>query len=482
MEFGDLSENPFARVSRKAKTSRRRAVVRAFQVFVLVSLATGGVLLLANQSKRWMIGRLTADFETLGATEKISRLKQLADLGVFSVEPLVNSMTDQDDSVARAGYELLRTAQNNWTVLPAEDEASRHELLIDSLKAVAIKLPDHRTGWGTSLLQQTLMFAAEHPDATGSLPERASNAINLLALSGRPTLSGATADLETAQAGRLAVQGAPLPVDDVQSVDQWTTWPPNQLVARELGEPSPVATSSADVDSVASFSLRSDQAGVPERTGIRSAYTPTVYKSGANRLQVVGENEVVQLAEVASSQEHLETGKPEAKGQESSIISQPVQRADLTSPNALEANALEANALEANAQVAMVDSPMGAFDDASVMRWLGSPHAALREKAKLELVSRGFDGTAIAIATRIYTGDVNEKIELVDALVGTSVIDPRPWLLLLLQDSDRDVRSRTISSLGSMDDPAITARLQSHLAQENDPAVASRIRRVLNLR
>jgi hypothetical protein len=197
---------------------------------------------------------------------------------------------------------------------------------------------------------------------------------------------------------------------------------------------------------------------------------------------VVGETEVVQLAEVASSQEHLETGKPEAKGQESSIISQPVQRADLTSPNALEANALEANALEANAQVAMVDSPMGAFDDASVMRWLGSPHAALREKAKLELVSRGFDGTAIAIATRIYTGDVNEKIELVDALVGTSVIDPRPWLLLLLQDSDRDVRSRTISSLGSMDDPAITARLQSHLAQENDPAVASRIRRVLNLR
>ena len=472
MEFGDLSENPFARVSRKAKTSRRRAVVRAFQVFVLVSLATGGVLLLANQSKRWLVGRLTADFETLGATDKIARLKQLADLGVFSVEPLVNSMTDQDDGVARAGYELLRTAQNNWTVLPAEDEASRHELLIDSLKGVAIKLPDHRTGWGTSLLQQTLMFAAEHPDVNGSLPEMASNAINLFALSGRPTLSDATADLGAAQSGRLDVQGDPLPVDAVKSVDEWTTWPPSQVVGRKMGESSPVATSSADLDSVPAFSLRSDQAAGAEQTVIRSGAAPTVYKSGANRLQVVGENEVVQLAEVVNSQEHSETDKPEPEGRGSAMTNQPVHRAELTSPVML----------DANAQVAMVDSPMGTFDDASVMRWLGSPHAALREKAKLELVSRGFDGTAIAIATRIYTGDIDEKLELVDALAGTSVIDPRPWLLLLLQDSDRDVRSRTISSLGSMDDPAIIASLQSHLAQESDPAVASRIRRVLDLR
>ena len=58
MEFGDLSENPFARVARKEKNTRRRALVRAFQVFVLVTIATGGILVLANQSKRWLAGRL----------------------------------------------------------------------------------------------------------------------------------------------------------------------------------------------------------------------------------------------------------------------------------------------------------------------------------------------------------------------------------------------------------------------------------------
>jgi HEAT repeat protein len=73
-------------------------------------------------------------------------------------------------------------------------------------------------------------------------------------------------------------------------------------------------------------------------------------------------------------------------------------------------------------------------------------------------------------------------MELIDALNGTGIIDPRPWLLLLLQDESRDVRLHTISILGSMDDPAIARRLQSHLADERDPTVAARIRRVLDLR
>ncbi|MCP4942105.1 MAG: hypothetical protein GY924_09035 [Planctomycetaceae bacterium] len=53
---------------------------------------------------------------------------------------------------------------------------------------------------------------------------------------------------------------------------------------------------------------------------------------------------------------------------------------------------------------------------------------------------------------------------------------------MIRQDPDRDVRLRTVASLGSMDDPAIAGRLQTHLGDERDPAVASRIRRVLNLR
>ena len=468
MEFGDLSENPFARVARKEKNTRRRALVRAFQVFVLVTIATGGILVLANQSKRWLAGRLLADFDGLGASQKIDRLAQIAELGVFSVEPLVSSMADEDSGVARTGYELLRTAQNNWTVLPLEDEKSRHEVLIEAVKGIALDLPDHRTGWGTSLMQQTLLFTAEHPGATGDLPERASNAINLLALSGRPEQNATL--VKSVTPGRLGVQGGPLPVDGIQSVDEWTTWPPGQKIARNVtdGVTDAAPNAIAGVTSGVSFGAAdSAQATANFPTASRSGAVPTVYKSGANRLQLIGENEVVRLADFAESSLIDSVGSADA-----SQIGRSDHRSGVT----------KSLAIEANAQVALVDSPMGTFDDASVMHWLGSPHTALREKAKLELVSRGFDETAIAIATRIFTGDINEKLELVDALTSTSVIEPRPWLLLLLQDPDRDVRLRTVSSLGSMDDPAIAGRLQTHLGDERDPAVASRIRRVLNLR
>lgn len=472
MEFGDLSENPFARVARREKNTRRRAVVRAFQVFVLVTIATGGMLVLADQSKRWLAAHLLADFDDLGAKQKIERLGQVAELGIFGVEPLVNSMTDQDAGVARAGYELLRNAQNNWTVLPIEDETARHELLIEALKAVAIDLPDYRTGWGTSLVQQTLLFASEHRGATSDLPERAASAINLLALSGRPDKTASLAGTEEGSLGRLDVQSGPLPVDGVQSVDEWTTWPPAQTVSRGVtvessGGQAQATTNVGSIASVAIGDSDSTRAGTSTSPSNGAGAVPTVYKSGPNRLQLIGEHEVVHLSDVADS-----TKSDASSSEQSLAITRPVNHAGTN----------HAEAIDANAQADLVDSPMGTFDDASVMRWLGSPHAALREKAKLELVSRGFDGTAIAIATRIFTGDVSQKLELVDALASTTVVEPRPWLLLLLQDSDRDVRLRAVASLGSMDDPAIAGRLQMHLVDERDPAVASRIRRVLNLR
>ena len=82
MEFGDLSDNPFARVSQKEKVSGRRSLLRAFQVFVLATVARSRPIV-ANQSKRWVAGRLTADFDSLSC-RKILRLNQLEDLGPWS--------------------------------------------------------------------------------------------------------------------------------------------------------------------------------------------------------------------------------------------------------------------------------------------------------------------------------------------------------------------------------------------------------------
>jgi len=472
MEFGDLTENPFALSARKEKSSKRRALVRAFQMFVLVALATSAVVILSNQSQRWIAGSLTSDFQALNAMEKTERLSQLADLGVYSVEPLVTSMVDRDSGVAGTAYELLRKAQNDWTVLPHEEETTRHVILIDALSKIAIKLPDDRTVWGTSLLQQTLLLASDPNRARRQvLQERANHAIGLLSLSRRPQ-SGAPDDFKVSEPQRLEVHAEPLPVAVVTSVDEWTTWPPNQEAGERFADLDQ-ASSNTEPDPQDAQGIAQNAQG---EVVVRSR-APSVYKSGTNRLQLLGENETVELVDIASAPAQ---GIPAQEIPAQGIPAQGIPGVSFVPQT--EAERASYVTINPTSEVALVDSPLGTFDDVSVMRWLGSPHAVLRDKAKLELVSRGFDGTAIAIASRIHTGDARQKMELIDALGSTEMIDPRPWLMLLLQDESRDVRLHTLSVLGSMDDPAIVAQLRSKLAEEQDPTVAARMRRVLNLR
>ena len=118
----------------------------------------------------------------------------------------------------------------------------------------------------------------------------------------------------------------------------------------------------------------------------------------------------------------------------------------------------------------------------SIIHWLGSPHQALREKAKLELMRRGYDGGQISLATQIASGDVSTRKALVDAIARSDSLDPRPWLLFLLDDESREVKLRAISVLATMNDPAISAELRARLSDQGDPIVAARLRRVLDLR
>jgi hypothetical protein len=71
---------------------------------------------------------------------------------------------------------------------------------------------------------------------------------------------------------------------------------------------------------------------------------------------------------------------------------------------------------------------------------------------------------------------------LIDAIARSQSIDPRPWLLMMLEDESRDVKLRVVSVLATMNDPGVSQRLRMHLIDEHDPTVAARIRRVLNLR
>ncbi|MGI9471433.1 MAG: HEAT repeat domain-containing protein [Rubripirellula sp.] len=437
MDFGDRSDNPFAVPFNGKKSSRRKSLVSAAKFFALIAVALGAILVVSSQSQRWLVYQLTQDFDALGAKEKSVRLVQIAELGAVGVEPLVRAMTDEDVEVARTAYEMLRQSQNEWTVLEEDQRLNRHELLIDSLRSIAIDLDDDRTGWGTNLLQQTMVAALDRDEESSQkIYSRASEAMQLYALTERPGPSVLIKDSDSDTPRRLVVTSKPLPVADANSVDHWTNWPPQKETSARISHAD--AGTEANAKSGPVQTLNASLAD-------RSPGNASVYKSTANRLREVDSEENVALRELAS----FESGTDDAAVKSATHL---------------------------------VDSPMSTFDDVSVMRWLGSPHQALREKAKLELISRGYDGTAITIATRIAAGDVPTRLALVDALANANAVDPRPWLLMLLQDDNRDVKLKVISVLGTMSDPEIAGKLQMHLVDETDPTVAARIRRVLKLR
>ncbi len=132
--------------------------------------------------------------------------------------------------------------------------------------------------------------------------------------------------------------------------------------------------------------------------------------------------------------------------------------------------------------VHLVRSPMETLDDRSVIRWLGSRDSRRRGEARDELRRRGLDEDEIDIAAAVASPDLRTRLEVIDVITRSDRLDPRPWLLMLLEDPNRDIKLRVISALATMSDPGIASRLKARIAQEPDPTVAARIRHVLSLR
>ena len=431
MEFGELSDNPFS-LSKTPARPARSAFVSAVKFLLLVAVCLGATIVIGSQGRGWLVNRLTSNFASLGTEEKQSRLTQIAGLGLPGIDPLVRAMADKDPQVARTAYELLQSAQNQWTVFRRSDQEQYHHALIDSLKGIAVHLPDDRTGWGTSLLQQTVLATVNRrDDSSRKLYRSANHALEMLAISDRAGPSVLSDQpIDSDEPRRLTVKTRPLPVSEQDQSQNWTDWPPAN------------STPSVHLEREAKITARSStsEAARPDNAA-------SVYRSGgAIKLQPTKVEEPVILRDFDQAKETSYQAKP----------------------------------IQSVAHV--VDSPLETLDDQSVMKWLGSPHTAMRQKARDELQSRGFGETEMTIATQIAAGDVPTRLAMIDAISRSGQIDPRPWLFMLLGDDNRQVKLRAISVLATMKDAYVDQRLQKQLAEEPDTTVASQIRRVLELR
>lgn len=421
MEFGQITDNPFAAKPRRERPPSREAFVSAIKFLLLIAIAVAGTLMITAQSRRWLVARLTADFGAAAPAEKQTRLIQLAHLGTAGIQPLVAALADQNPQVARSAYELLVESQQDWKQLPPPVRRRYQQALIDALRVAAVQVPADRTGWGTQLLQQAVLADGQlSGQADQDLYRQATAVIDRLALTerggpGEPDRSNADVEVPTRVAARQpTIEGTRAKRPD--SVNPETETNPEAMRDRSNTDP-------------------------PATTDGKPGGGNSIYRSGGTvRLRPVVAGEPADLRDL---RQHSQSMPLDASIQSVAHV---------------------------------VDSPLTSLDDPSVMKFLGSPHSALRQRAETELQRRGFDRTQISIAARLAVGDTAVRLQMIDAITRTDRIDPRPWLLMLLDDPSPQIQRRVVSVLATMQDAYIDQRLLSLAADQPDSELGREIR------
>jgi hypothetical protein len=103
--------------------------------------------------------------------------------------------------------------------------------------------------------------------------------------------------------------------------------------------------------------------------------------------------------------------------------------------------------------------------------WLeaqGFEASALKE----ELAVRGFSSLPRELAQRLASHDARERLQLVDDVLATPDVSARPWLTMLADDSDADVRLAAVSIMATSSDPDLIEKAWQTAIRDRDPRIA----------
>ena len=89
-----------------------------------------------------------------------------------------------------------------------------------------------------------------------------------------------------------------------------------------------------------------------------------------------------------------------------------------------------------------------------------------------ELANRGFGRISKVIAQRYISDDSKQRQRIVDEVLKQPGIDSRPWLLLLANDTDAEVRLASVTVMATSTDPALIEKAWQVVIHDRDPRIA----------
>jgi hypothetical protein len=420
--MSQLIENPFA-VAAKRQPTRMWSALKGLAMIA----GLFAILVVAQaQSRRWLLDRWVTGISELPVAEQVQRLLQIDALGDIATESVAKRLAAKEDAVASTAYELLREHLGEWSIRDDQSLGRAHKNMISGLEAVAPELTGDRARWAKELLNQSIIECAERRIREMDEAFMAANRV-LAIVSPPPTESGSPQSL----ASTLASPVLPGPV--YQAIERPRLVP----LAVESVTPSEsmVATPITD-DPIAGNALQADAPELVEAVVPSPRVVPVT-------------------AEIPPASESLTVTAAKANAEAQAMI-QPVRQ--------------------------LTQSAYEAFDTKSVITLLGSNQADVRDQAVNELVKRGLSNEEIRVANQLASPVVDVRLGLLESIVNRTDLDPRPWLLWLAEDPQREVRMRAVTTLATMNDASIRQSLQHRLTQEHDPTVIAHLKRVISAR
>jgi hypothetical protein len=146
-------------------------------------------------------------------------------------------------------------------------------------------------------------------------------------------------------------------------------------------------------------------------------------------------------------------------------ISAPTNKEDTDAEPTPPVNAVPA---EQNAS----EPPLAELDSQELLRrWLDAEGADVFPLEQ-ELTRRGFGRLSERLVQQFFSSVPQERLALVDTVLTEPGVDARPWLVLLSEDSDADVRLLAVTIMATSNDAALVDKAWQASIRDRDPRIA----------
>lgn len=110
---------------------------------------------------------------------------------------------------------------------------------------------------------------------------------------------------------------------------------------------------------------------------------------------------------------------------------------------------------------------------------LASTQPRIVMQASDELMRRGMTRTQLELVIQLAQGTIEDRLQALEQIVHSNQFDPVPWLVWMAESSDKVVRKRAITLLGSTADQNALRKLRLLKQREVDATIADQINQVL---